>query len=177
VKRNLPAEAAFLLALGLGCSTTRVPRPMGPGDVRQIAVATSHGPLEIEYVTPLAMGPTRATGILRVDRVGDDETLIFGGPGMAPAAVPRRDLRSLTVTRRGRGAAVGAGAGVGLGVIAGIAVGFAEGASSCGGEAILCFNKPALAFLLAIDLGTVGGLVGTLVGLAVGGRDRYELAP
>jgi hypothetical protein len=150
---------------------------MGPADVQEIAVASSHGPLELDYVTPLPAGPAEVTGILRVDRAGDDETLIFGGPGMAPVAVPRRELQSLTVTRRGRGAAVGAGVGVGLGVIAGVAIGFAKGPSSCGGEVILCFPKPALAFLLAVDLGMVGGFFGTLIGLGVGGRDRFELGP
>jgi hypothetical protein len=151
---------------------------MRAADVQQIAIASSHGPLELEYVTPLPTGPAEATGILRVDRAGEDETFIFGGPGMPPAAVPRRDLRAMTVTRRGRGAAVGAGVGVGLGVIAGVAAGFAKGASHCDyGEETLCFSKPVLAVILAIDLGMVGGLFGTLFGFGVGGRDRFELAP
>jgi hypothetical protein len=89
------------------------------------------------------------------------------------SAVPISEVRSIEVTRRGRGARDGALLGLGLGVAAGAAIGVIVFEASSGESEM--WSRGVSAFVCSMIGGVLGTGFGLLVGANTGSIDVYDL--
>jgi hypothetical protein len=110
-----------------------------------------------------------AVAVAASDGVTFTNDTVLLGPGQ---------VAKVTEIRRGRGAAEGAGIGFVSGAAIGAALGFADGDDTCessGGEwCLFVFTAGEKAIMGGIVIGTIGGLVGLVVGAASGSKYVYS---
>jgi hypothetical protein len=110
-----------------------------------------------------------AVAVAASDGVTFTNDTVLLGPGQ---------VAKVTEIRRGRGAAEGAGIGFVAGAAVGAALGFADGDDECDenghGWCILVFSAGEKAILGGFVLGTIGSLVGLVVGVATGSKFVYS---
>ena len=87
------------------------------------------------------------------------------------SALPLSEVRSLEVTRGGRGARDGARLGMGIGIAAGAAIYVGVYEANPGG----LWSREASAVVGGIIGGVLGTCLGVLIGANVGSKDVYEL--
>ena len=90
--------------------------------------------------------------------------------------MPERDIEKIQRTSHGRGALHGLAIGAGIGATVGIVAGYASGDDDCDEDLGLCIFDEAedKAFVGGMLLGTAGGLVGLVIGAAMGATITYE---
>lgn len=84
----------------------------------------------------------------------------------------------VTAVKRGRGALEGLGLGIVIAGGTGALIGLASGDDECDPdrECFLAFTAGEKAVITGVVFGSLGGLLGLLVGVAFGSRDVYEIA-
>lgn len=85
------------------------------------------------------------------------------------------DASKVTEIRRGRGALEGFGIGFLIAGLGGAALGYADGDNTCTGFCVFNPTAEEKALIAGVFLGSLGGGVGLLVGLARGSRYVYNL--
>lgn len=164
--RNNLAAACFVLPLLAGCSTSY----QSTGEFSQKEFATLAEDLvgeeaSIEFVTGDVMD-ARIVRLTRnsIDLRGEDEPI--------SRVVPLSSVHEIKVTSPASGLAKGAGIGFVVGGVTGVIMGFADGDDTRGWFRMSAGQK---ALVGGVMLGTVGAVVGGLVGLAGGaaGKSYY----
>ena len=164
------ASAVFLLA---GCTHVRPADPGAPGtDLGDINTKLAHRVVRVRLADGselLAHDVTVSRDSLYMREQMLSEADWWLGPRRA-VAVSR--VRSLEVTRRGRGDLDGALLGLGAGTAAGAAI----GAAFFPRGPILFTTTAEVAIIGSIIFGLLGTGVGLLAGSSIGSTDVYELA-
>jgi hypothetical protein len=88
--------------------------------------------------------------------------------------VPFGNVREVVVVKRGRGALEGLGIGALIGAGTGAVMGLASGDDQCEGFCLFQMTAEEKAVVGGILMGSLGGLVGLVVGAVRGSRDVYS---
>lgn len=95
--------------------------------------------------------------------------------GPSGISVDAAQLRSFTIVNHARGGAEGLLIGGLSGVVLGGAIGYASGDDTCNDDfCVIQFSAGDKAFIYGVAIGTLGLLVGGVIGLSAGSRDVYE---
>jgi hypothetical protein len=157
------ATAAFLL-LAAGCANTiAVRRPLRPEVVAEINDV---------------LGDNRATVVLASPEPSQEALVTLGSQttvlnGAQRKEVPTAAIRTIHVTRPGRGALEGLGFGVLGGVLGGAVIGAAFATN------LSCNDNPSCLYpLIGAGAGAVlGSMVGAFVGASIGHRTTIDFDP
>ena len=158
---------AFILLWGIGCTHTHILAPEEPGSYASLNERAAQQGTHVM----LADGQRFSAAALQMT---PDWTSWIDPASGSVMNVATSEVAAVQFNRHGRGAWEGLGLGLLSGAVTGAAIGFADGDDESG---FLTSTAEEKALGGGILLGGAGGLLGLLVGAAVGSKDVYLPEP
>jgi hypothetical protein len=146
--------ASCVASLLAGCTHNRPLTSVNEIGGENVVVETTHGESIDVYAAPVPNGV-----VLRPAEGG---------------FVPAHTVVRVVQIRRGRGAFEGFAATGGVGLVLGALIGYGSGDDHCTDFCILTFTAGEKAMILGTTMGLAGGLVGLIVGAALGSHFVYS---